>query len=164
MENGPTPKGWTPDWITADGFYAARVWFGHNDYAIICACSLEPVQKGMDIVMDLYAAAMTAGPKADEMAVFETVRQKLSKEKVAELVACVDELIEECLVTWKMSGLAELPAFAGEAPAPPNMKMEEGERTEILRFLPIPVKLRLVAGIFWQLKNSLGGFRKPAPA
>ena len=156
MDNTPMPTGWNPEWITADGCRKARVAFGDGDYAVVCACATEPIQKAIDAVMDLYTAAMDAGPKADEMAVFAALRAKLTGGRFDELLGLADDIIAECLVNWKVPGLAEIPAFGGAEPGVPNLTMDEDQRRAILRALPIPEKVRLVAGVFWQLKNSLG--------
>ena len=159
----PASSGLDPQWVRPEGLYKARVDLGEGDFAVVCAVSRGPVQRELDILLDLGDSVLSLGDEADPQAMFAAIRAKLDGETQGKLWRLVDDLIVHSLVEWHVPELSSLPAFHAEPPVP-NTKLDAPERAEILGKLPISVKLRLAAGVFWQLKNSLGGSRPPAQA
>jgi len=158
-----TLNDWNPEWIESEGFYKARVHLGDSDYALVSACADEQARHGFGLLMEIYEVLMAQGPGADESNALTAVREHFDASRRNELWTLLDDIIASSLVEWHVPELSSLPAFHAEPPVP-NTKLDAPERAEILGKLPISVKLRLAAGVFWQLKNSLGGSRPPAQA
>jgi len=164
MAKGDLFRDWHPDWIKPLNFYMARVTLGGEDHADVCPLTQGAAEKAMDVLLDLYGSLVEAGPDANESAVLDQLRSRLTSENREKVWVAVEAIIASSLVAWHVPELADFPAFGGVAPPAPNEQLVPEERQRILSALPLPVIVRIVVGALWQLKNSLGGSRPPAPA
>jgi len=160
----PASSGLDPQWVRPEGLYKARVDLGEGDFAVVCAVSRGPVQRELDILLDLGDSVLSLGDEADPQAMFAAIRAKLDGETQGKLWRLVDDLIVHSLVEWHVPAIAALPAFGGNEPPAPTVTLDEAARQEVLDNLPLDALARLLLGVVWHLKNSLGGLRLPAPA
>ncbi len=144
------------DWVTRDDAYRAKVTLG-GDTLTLRVAPAGVAQKAIEFLRGHFskvlhvAAGQADGDPGQLVAILE---ETLGEQGQQELWDLIDEVFASCLHEWNVPDLQAL-YFPGQTVAVPNAAMPAGERTEVLRGLPVSVIGAVVIGSMWLAKNSL---------